>query len=97
MEFALSALDVMLKQHGLSGCKTDIVESREREFHDRWIDIEITRSTGQTEVHRYFLSGGIDRYMDMGRESVLVHIQQKVMPKPVAPKDAPPVPRPRSR
>jgi len=91
------ALDVMLKQHGLSGCKTDIVESREREFHDRWIDIEITRSTGQTEVHRYFLSGGIDRYMDMGRESVLVHIQQKVMPKPVAPKDAPPVPRPRSR
>ena len=32
------ALEIALKKQDLEGCKPVIIESREREFHDRWIE-----------------------------------------------------------
>lgn len=93
-----AALDESLRRREQPPCTARVVELRDREFHDRWIDITLTRPGGQSEIHRYYLSGGVDRYMDPMREAVLVHVQQSVSkPLSAATTVVPPMARPRGR
>ena len=47
-------------------------------FHDRQIDVMTVSSDGCDELHRYFLTGGIDYLMDKGAETKVFHISISV-------------------
>jgi ATP-dependent helicase YprA (DUF1998 family) len=67
-----------------------------RAFHDRWVEVFVTRNDGDW-VHRYDISGGIDYYMDSSAEARITHTAQKVKSSDIVPPAGAPQPRPRSR
>ncbi len=51
--------------------------ARSRSFHDRSIDLKIIDQRGLETIHRYDLSGGIDRLMDERAETTLFRYQTR--------------------
>ncbi len=46
-----------------------------RTFHDREVDIAIVSADGCEEIHRFFLTGGVDYLMDERTETKVFHVR----------------------
>ena len=49
-----------------------------KSFHDRQIDVLTVSADGCEELHRFFLSGGIDDLMDKNAETKVFHVRLTV-------------------
>jgi hypothetical protein len=50
-----------------------IRDGRRKDFHDRDVTARVMHPDGSREIHRYALSGGIDRFMDTRYECAVTH------------------------
>jgi ATP-dependent helicase YprA (DUF1998 family) len=74
---------------------TERARGPKRAFHDRWVEVTVSRS-GETWLHRYDLSGGVDYYMDETAEVKVTHTCQRISAlDSVAKPNGPPLVRPR--
>jgi hypothetical protein len=70
-------LDELLRDKGFS--KRDVkvcpMKSAAKSFHDRQIDVLTVSADGCDELHRFFLTGGIDYLMDENADTKVFYIQ----------------------
>ena len=50
-----------------------IRRTRQKDFHDRELVVEVIDGDGRRRAHRYALSGGVDRFLDMRYECAVTH------------------------
>jgi hypothetical protein len=69
-------LDKLLESKGFQNRDVRVVQlkSRVKNFHDRQIDVSTVTSDGCDELHRFFLTGGIDYLMDANAETKVFYI-----------------------
>lgn len=70
-------MDGLLRDKGFPNRDVRVVPLRgaAKSFHDRQIDVLTVSNDGCDELHRFFLTGGIDYLMDENAETKVFHIQ----------------------
>ena len=70
-------LDELLRDKGFPNRDVRVVplKGATKTFHDRQIDVLAVSADGCDELHRFFLTGGIDYLMDENAETKVFHIQ----------------------
>ena len=73
-------VDSLLRDKGFLNREVRVVplKGATKSFHDRQIDVVTVSSDGCDELHRYFLTGGIDYLMDENAETKVFHISMTV-------------------
>jgi hypothetical protein len=73
-------VDYLLRDKGFENREVTVMplKGTAKTFHDRQIDVLTVSCDGCDELHRYFLTGGLDFLMDDGAETKVFYIRISV-------------------